>query len=133
MKFLFLGVRPGACFTYMHYLEWKARVPYRYDREFVGQVIDDGTSTTVSKQLFVRYNGVFASDASFDYETKLLELGHLREAVVGASTVSCMPRLEAENLYLEILESDPNYFITKPFDPAEVNTEFHPPTPMVAL
>jgi aminoglycoside 3-N-acetyltransferase len=133
VKFLFLGVRPGACFTYMHYLEWKARVPYRYDREFVGQVIDAGVSETVTKQLFVRYNGVFASDASFDYEAKLLDLGHLRDVPVGASTVSCMPRAESEDLYLELLASDPNYFITEPFDPDRVDTEFHPPQPMVAL
>ncbi|MCU1361827.1 MAG: Aminoglycoside 3-N-acetyltransferase [Ilumatobacteraceae bacterium] len=133
VKFLFLGVRPGACFTYMHYLEWKARVPYRYDREFVGQVTDNGTTATVTKKLFVRYNGVFASDTSFDYEAKLLDLGHLLEAPVGASTVSCMPRLESENLYLDLLESDPNYFITEPFDIARVDTEFHPPRPMVAL
>ena len=133
VKFLFLGVRPGACFTYMHYLEWKAQVPYRYDRDFTGQVTDDGITTTVTKQLFVRYNGVVASDTSFDYEDKLLQLGHLRDAQVGASSVSCMPRPEAERLYLELLDANPDYFITEPFDVDRVDQEFHPPRPMVAL
>jgi aminoglycoside 3-N-acetyltransferase len=133
VRFLFLGVRPGACFTYMHYLEWKAQVPYRYDRAFTGEVTDGGTSTSVTKQLFVRYNGVVASDTSFDYEAQLLELGHLRDARVGASSVSCMPRTEAEHLYLELLASDPNYFITEPFDIDRVDQAFHPPRPMVAL
>ena len=38
VKFLFLGVRLGDCFTYMHYLEWIAGVSYRYDREFTGKI-----------------------------------------------------------------------------------------------
>lgn len=133
VRFLFLGVRPGACFTYMHYLEWKANVPYRYDRDFTGDVIDDGAATTVTKKLFVRYNGVFASDTSFDYERQLLSLGHLSEASIGASSISCMERGVAERLYLDLLATDPNYFITEAFDPSRVDTEFHPPAPMVAL
>ncbi len=124
VRFLFLGVRPGACFTYMHYLEWKARVPYRYDREFSGQVIDNGVESTQSRKLFVRYNGVFASEASFTYEEELAKLGHLSETPLGSSSVSSMPLRESEDVYLQLLAANPDYFITEPFHIDRVDTRF---------
>lgn len=68
VKFLFIGPRIGDCLTYMHYLEWLFDVDYRYIRHFIGEIIDNGTSKTIDQDLFVRYNGVFANDASYKYE-----------------------------------------------------------------
>ena len=124
VKFLFLGVHPGDCFTYMHYLEWKAGVPYRYDREFTGEVVDNGISTSVTKQLFVRYNGVTPNDASYTYGDLLLERGDLSKVNVGDSSLSAVSLESARDLYLSLLNDDPNYFITEPFDAASVTKTF---------
>lgn len=132
VKFLFLGVHPGDCFTYMHYLEWKAGVPYRYNRDFTGKVASNGLVSTVTKKLFVRYNGVLPNSASYTYGDSLMEQGHLQRIEVGDSNLSCVSLLPAENLYLDLLAADPNYFITDPFNPDLVNEEFNV-TNMVAL
>jgi hypothetical protein len=38
--------------------------------------------------------------------------------------VSCVAREPAEQLYLQLLEQDPNFFICEPFDRTAVNEEF---------
>jgi aminoglycoside 3-N-acetyltransferase len=132
VKFLFLGVHPGDCFTYMHYLEWKAGVPYRYDRDFSGSIIDSEQSAQVTKKLFVRYNGVYPNDASYTYGDSLEDRGDLSKVDLGDSNISCVSLEPAETYYLELLDKDPNYFITKPFNETEVNTDFNVKN-MVAL
>lgn len=124
VRFLFLGVHPGDCFTYMHYLEWLAGVPYRYDRDFTGEVIDNGRSTTVTKKLFVRYNGVVPNDASYVYGDLLHERKDLTRCTLGESSVSSVALEPARSLYLDLLSADPNYFITEPFDRNRVNDDF---------
>lgn len=124
VKFLFLGVHPGDCFTYMHYLEWRAGVPYRYDRDFTGDVVDNEVSTTITKKLFVRYNGVVPNDASYTYGDLLLERGDLTKVSVGDSSLSCVSLEPARELYLSLLSDNPNYFITEPFDAARVTATF---------
>ena len=124
VKFLFLGVHPGDCFTYMHYLEWVAGVPYRYDRSFTGEVADRGSFISVTKQLFVRFNGVVPNRASYTYGDMLLERGDLTKVSVGDSLISSVPLEPARELYLELLNDDPNYFITEPFDKSKVTDDF---------
>lgn len=124
VKFLFLGVHPGDCFTYMHYLEWKASVPYRYDRQFSGEVVDRGTPVPMSKYLFVRFNGVVPNEASYTYGDTLLERGSLSRIKVGDSSISAVPLDLARELYLNLLNDDPNYFIKEPFDISKVTDDF---------
>jgi aminoglycoside 3-N-acetyltransferase len=124
VKFLFLGVRPGACFTYMHHLEWKARVPYRYNRGFEGRIIDAGRSQIDRYTLFVRYRGVTPNEGSFTYEELLAAQGHLRTAQFGDSRISCVSEPEASRVYLDLLRQDPNYFISSPFDPLAADDTF---------
>lgn len=132
VKFLFLGVHLGDCFTYMHYLEWKARVPYRYDREFKGEVFDSEASTSVAKLLFVRYNGVVPNDASYTYGEMLHDRGDLTRVNIGDSSISTVSLEPARELYLNLLIDNPNYFITDPFDRSKVTDDFNV-TNMVAL
>jgi len=124
VKFLFLGVHPGDCFTYMHYLEWVADVPYRYNRSFTGDVTNSGSITSVTKQLFVRFNGVIPNRASYTYGDMLWEKGDLTKVSVGDSSISSVPLGPARDLYLNLLNDDPNYFITEPFDKSKVTDDF---------
>jgi hypothetical protein len=51
---------------------------------------------------------------------------------VGDSTISAVSLDSARELYLNLLNDDPNYFITEPFDKSKVTDEFVV-TDMVAL
>jgi aminoglycoside 3-N-acetyltransferase len=124
VKFLFLGVRLGDCFTYMHYLEWVAGVPYRYNREFTGKITHAGRTYEDTYQLFVRYHNVKPNAASYTYEQLLAERGLLRVAALGDSSIRCIAEPEARALYLELLSRDPNYFIEHPFRAEEAERTF---------
>ena len=132
VKFLFLGVDLGACFTYMHYLEWEARVPYRYDRTFSGQVIAGEKTSTIDQDLFVRYNNIKPNLASFDYQNMLAQSKSLRLANVGDSTISCVDEVSAREVYLGLLDKDPNFFIEGEFDAANLDSSFEAKN-MIAL
>lgn len=111
VKFLFLGPRIGDCLTYMHYLEWLFDVDYRYIRHFIGEIIDNGTSKTIDQDLFVRYNGVFANDASYKYEDWMVEEKAAKRIKLGNGFLSIVGEKDATNYYKKCLEIDPHYFI----------------------
>ena len=123
-RFLFLGVNLGDCFTHMHYLEWKAQVPYRYNREFTGLVDDGSNSRQVTQTLFVRFNGVRPNTNSYIYQDLLSQRGVLRSTNVGRGSISSVSLRDAEPLYLELLHNDSNFFIEAPFNRERVTTEF---------
>ena len=58
VKFLFLGNRMSDCMTYTHYIEVIKNVPYRYAREFKGNVINNGVKEEKTYYLHVRYKGI---------------------------------------------------------------------------
>ena len=111
VKFLFIGPRIGDCLTYMHYLEWLFDVDYRYIRHFIGEIIDNGTSKTIDQDLFVRYNGVFANDASYKYEDWMVEEKAAKRIKLGNGFLSIVGEKDATNYYKKCLEIDPHYFI----------------------
>jgi aminoglycoside 3-N-acetyltransferase len=133
-KFLFFGVRLGDCFTYMHYLEWLAGVPYRYPREFKGSVTNkEGDVREETYTLFVRYANVFPNQASHTYASNLKTLGFLKTAKIGDSKLSVVGEKDASRVYLEMLNSDPNMFIQEPFHPYAADKAFITNGNMVAL
>jgi len=124
VKFLFLGVGLGDCFTYMHHLEWVARIPYRYERGFTGKITHFGRTYEDTYRLFVRYHNVKPNAASYAYENLLVERGMLRVASVGDGSVRCIGESEAREVYLDLLRKDPDYFITEPFRPERADRTF---------
>jgi aminoglycoside 3-N-acetyltransferase len=132
VKFLFLGVGVGDCFTYMHYLEWIANVPYRYSREFSGTITHKGESYIDTYKLFVRYNNVHPNSASYLYERMLEDRELLRVAPIGDTSIRCMNEHDARAIYLDLLYRNPNYFIEKPFCPDNADHRFVVDT-MIAL
>lgn len=124
VRFLFLGVDLGDCFTYMHHLEWRAKVPYRYDRTFRGAVFHRGKRFETYSTLFVRYQGVEPNSRSHDYGSILFKEKLLKKAIVGNSEISCVDLTSATTVYLELLEREPNFFIRAPFDPSRMSKKF---------
>lgn len=132
VKFLFLGVDLGACFTYMHYLEWEAKVPYRYERTFSGNVVVGDKASSIDQDLFVRYNNIKPNLASYDYQKMLAESKILKTVNVGDSAISCVDEESAREVYLGLLEKDPNFFIEGKFDGGNLDSNFEAKN-MIAL
>jgi aminoglycoside 3-N-acetyltransferase len=133
VKFCFLGVRAGDCFTYMHHLEWQAQVPYRYDRAFHGTVRQQGTERLAEAILNVRYRGVVPNEGSYRYEELLLQGGAMRHANFGDGFVRCVAERDATPVYLELLAREPNYFIEQRMAPSAWDKTFEANGTMVSM
>lgn len=57
-KFLFLGNRMSDCMTYTHYIEVIKQVPYRYPKQFTGNIIEGNILKKKDVVLHVRYNHI---------------------------------------------------------------------------
>jgi aminoglycoside 3-N-acetyltransferase len=117
VRFLFLGTRPGDCFTYMHYIEKHLNAAYRYDRDFTGMITDKGRQYEDTFTLFVRYRHIYPGNGSYRYE-ELMEQRHISEkATLGDSFVTSVEEPPAFSIYQELFEKDPDYFL----DPSSVH------------
>lgn len=133
VKFAFLGVRAGDCFTYMHHLEWQARIPYRYDRVFHGRIRSEGQECETTAILNVRYKGVVPNDGSYRFEDIMLERGLMRIARFADGTVRCVSEKDATPLYFSLLKQNPNFFLSQPFDLATADDTFEVNGTMVSM
>jgi aminoglycoside 3-N-acetyltransferase len=116
VKFLFLGPKIGDCFTYMHYLENLFEVPYRYEKEFSGNVLENNELKEVTYSLFVRYGNVFAGAGSYVYENILLERGIAKRLEFGNANITILSESEATQVYKDMLEVSPNFFLKDIYD-----------------
>lgn len=133
VKFLFFGAYLADCFTYMHYLEWLAKVPYRYDRNFKGNIIKEGKKQIYESTLFVRYNNIKPNMiTTTQYAKKLENMGLLKVKSLGNGLVSSLKEEDAHSLYMDLLNKDPDYFICEKFDESQADKSFYADN-MVAL
>lgn len=115
VKFLFMGPRVHDCFTYMHYLEDVKKVPYRYDFEFSGTIIDGQRSYKDKYTLFIRDDCVEAGGGAKIYENILIERGLAKFEFVGGGAVTVLDLESAQETYLDLLEMSPNFYIEEVF------------------
>ena len=132
VKFLFFGPRPGDCFTYMHYIEERENVPYRYNRTFTGEIINGDNKYEESYELFVRFSNVKPGLGSYAYETILLERMIARKQKIGDSSITLIDEKGAYETYQELIRKYPNFFLDEPFEDAAKTTLFEVKN-MVAL
>jgi aminoglycoside 3-N-acetyltransferase len=115
VKFLFMGPRVHDCFTYMHYLEDVKKVPYRYDFEFSGTIIDGQRTYEDRYNLFIRDDCVSAGGGAKIYENILIERGLAKFQFVGGGAVTVLDLESAQETYLDLLEMSPNFYIEEVF------------------
>ena len=132
VKFLFFGTRIGDCFTFMHYIEDKLKVPYRYARPFTGNITDNGKTYTDTFNLCVRYNNVFPGAGSYIYENIMIEKCIAKQVSLGNSRITIVSEKPAFILYQDIIQTYPSFFLSDPFDESKKTTEFNVEN-MVAL
>lgn len=115
VKFLFFGAQMGNCFTYVHYVEKMRDVPYRFDMEFEGRMIDEkGKEIQCVQSIHTACFGVKPAEFYY-FEDYLEDNGLLKKRKLGDKAVSCIFEKDA---YREIngkLEKDINYFLEQPF------------------
>ncbi len=123
-RILFFGAELAQCHTHMHYVEEKLRVPYRYDKEFEGHIIDkDGNVREDKHILYVKYRDVLPSVPS-TFEKELIEQGLFMKRGVGNSSVSCFTENVAYDKAVEWLTRDINCFLAEPYDTKPLVKEY---------
>lgn len=116
VKFLFLGAEIGECFTYIHYMEDIMRVPYRFDMEFSGEIIDENSNRYLdSYTLYATCEGAKPA-CSYYFEEYLLNKGLLKKVTLANKPITCIAEKDAYKEIKAKLEENINYFLEEPFD-----------------
>lgn len=111
-KIVLFGVSFESC-TFLHYVEQKHQVPYRFIKTFHGTFIDDvGHAHEDSVTYFVRpLDGTAENDMTL-IEPYLREKKLVRETEVGNGTLSVIVAKELLDAGMHLLDTDP-YFLVK--------------------
>lgn len=124
VKIVFLGTDLKECCTYLHYVEEQLRVPYRYDKEFSGKVIDEnGNETQETYILYVKYKDVIPM-TPVGFEQHLIKNNYCKKIALGDSYISCMRENDIYNEIKNWLETDVNSFLARPYDETPLIKEY---------
>lgn len=125
VRFLFFGADMRQCFTYTHYMEAIIGVPYRYNREFSGTVIDGGTLQEGRKALlYSTYANCRLSSKPVVYDT-MLQYGQLRMESVGNSLFCSFTEKDAYATISDLLYDNILCLTDGTFDPTIKNTSYN--------
>lgn len=123
-RIMFFGAQLAQCHTQMHYVEEKLRVPYRYDMEFEGHIIDaEGVSRPDKHILYVKYRDVLPCVPP-TFEEELIRDGSFIKKKVGNSSIACFTEQAAYDKEVEWLTKDVNCFLTEPYDSKPLVKEY---------
>lgn len=121
VKFLFLGAEMAECFTYVHYVEKIMDVPYRFDMEFEGNIVDYNGRISRRKQMIHTQCGGVKLPPKYDYfENSMVEKGLLKKKRLGNKYVSCLSEHDAYREIENNIKNDINYYLEKPFSTEEL-------------
>ncbi len=124
VKFLFLGPSIGDCFTYMHFIEERVNVPYRYNRNFTGKITNSNYSYEDSYQLFVRYQNVTPGTGAYIYENILLERDLAKKIQLGNGSLIITDEVSSYSTYLDLITRYPNFFLKDVYHEQNAIKEF---------
>ena len=110
VKFLFFGPTVGSCFTYMHYIEKLLEVPYRYDREFKGLIINNKKKCHDKYNLFVRYNGVNVGNGSFIYEENMFKKKISQRKKIANGRLTSVNKDDAYQYFMDLYNKNNKIF-----------------------
>jgi len=111
VKFLFFGTEIGQCFTHMHYVEERLNVPYRYNMDFSGNIIDlDGKIRNDTYTLFVKYRDIIPIVPD-SFEDELIKEGIYKKVSLGNRHVGCFTEKESYEATEKWLKNDISCFL----------------------
>ncbi|MHB8801085.1 MAG: AAC(3) family N-acetyltransferase, partial [Thermoanaerobaculia bacterium] len=108
VTFLFLGVRAHECFTFSHFVEERAGVPFRYHRPFHGEIRAGGRTWQETFFHYARFNGVRPVPDD-RLERDLHDSGLLRRTPLGDGWISAVDEAAAYPFLLDRLRREPFY------------------------
>ena len=121
VKFLFLGADMGSCFTYIHYVEKKLDVPYRFDMRFQGKVVDEKGNVSEREQyIHTQCYGVKLPKRYGYFEDELVNQGIAKKVRMGDKYILCMKEKDAYKQIENRIYNNINYFLEKPFTKADL-------------
>ena len=121
VRFLFFGATASDCYTYTHYVEKRLNTPYRYNRDFTGNITDGDRTWEDTYTLFVRYKDVVPNTDGL-LEKTLIARGLMRKVSCGGSSISCLTEPAGYETIVEQIKENGLAYITN--DPGDRNTEF---------
>lgn len=125
IKFLFFGADMSACFTYTHYMEAILNVPYRYPREFQGEIFLDGKLTPCTAILHSTYANCRLNPEPVTHNT-MLAANQLHKCAVGDNGLCCFSERDAFNSLSAMIENNPLCLTDGSFDPSAKITTYNP-------
>jgi aminoglycoside 3-N-acetyltransferase len=112
-RLLFFGVGFEFC-TFVHLVEQRHGVPYRYLKPFTGEVISDGTSVQATARYYVRDLEQKVESDFAPLGRLLLERGHAREVQIPRGPrVLAVPARAVHDVALEQLRRNPDFLLTR--------------------
>lgn len=116
VRFLFLGTDIDQCFTHMHYIEEINNVPYRYNKKFSGNIIDEkGMCVEDTYTLYVKYRDVIPVVPK-SFEEELVKQGKYIKVEFGDSTIGCFTEKDSFEATVKWLNDDINCFLDESYD-----------------
>lgn len=120
----FFGTDLEDCFTYQHYVEEQMRVPYRYDKEFKGYVIDEkGNEKEQTYVLYVKYRDVIPFTPP-EFVDSMINRGIFKKVKLGDANVSCFSEKDAYNETYSWIKKNVNGFLAEPYDTKPLVKEY---------
>ena len=114
VKFLFFGARLYECFTYMHYVEERDAVPYRYNRNFTGTIIEGKNKYEDTYTLFVRYRNVHPTSED-KFEKYLMTQNLMKKETCGDTTIAVIDEPTAYEAISSRIKEDIDYLLAEPY------------------
>jgi aminoglycoside 3-N-acetyltransferase len=116
-KLLFFGVGFEFC-TFLYLVEQRLRVPYRYAKDFAGDVVADGQRTAVTASYYVRELDSGVENAFGPLAGELLARGLAHEARIprGPRLLCCSARA-VHDTAVELVSQQPDYLLTRGHEP----------------
>ncbi len=125
VRFLFFGADMRECFTYTHYMEAIIGVPYRYDREFTGTIIDGAERREARALLYSSYANCRLNPRPVVYEA-MKARNQLRVVPAGDGSLCCFREAAAFETISDLLHRDRLCLTDGTFDPAVKDETYNP-------
>lgn len=123
LKFLFLGAEFEEYFTYVHYVEKMLNVPYRFDKEFSGNIIDYKGNKYFDRHYIHTQCGKVKLKNYSEMKLDLIKENKLKIAKLGNKEVCCISEQDAYKAIYNRITNNINSFV-EPFKEDDLTYEY---------
>ncbi len=123
--FLFFGAKPTECFTFLHYVEAIYNVPYRYDKEFEGNIINENGLKSKEKYLLYTLYDTVIPYVKIDFQNHLENKGILNKLLLGEKELFLVKGKSIFEETIKCLDEDINLLLARPYDSYKLGTSYN--------